>query len=146
MEKTYLALVRGDWATATEVRAPLRKNVLQSGERIVRPGADGKPAQTLFEPISRSALVTLVRATPLTGRTHQIRVHAAHAGHPVAGDVKYGDPGLNRSLRAHGLRRLFLHAWSLRCRHPDTGGELSVTAPLAEDLRAVLDSLGLEAA
>jgi len=143
MEKTYLALVGGDWPRTTEVRAPLHKNVLQSGERVVRPGVEGKPAQTLFEPLCRSALATLVRASPLTGRTHQIRVHAAHAHHPIAGDAKYGDVELNRSLRAHGLRRLFLHAWSLRCRHPDTGGELSVTAPLPEDLRAVLGSLGL---
>jgi 23S rRNA pseudouridine955/2504/2580 synthase len=143
--KTYLALVGGDLARSIEVRASLRKNVLQSGERVVRASEEGKAALTRFEPLARAGTVTLVRATPQTGRTHQIRVHAAEAGHPIAGDDKYGDPELNRTLRARGLRRLFLHAHALRFPHPEGGEPVEVVAPLPAELRAVLAALGIEA-
>jgi 23S rRNA pseudouridine955/2504/2580 synthase len=145
VSKTYLALVGGDLPRPTEVRAPLRKNVLQSGERVVRASEEGKAALTRFEPLARAPTATLVRATPHTGRTHQIRVHAAEAGHPIAGDVKYGDPELNRTLRATGLRRLFLHAHALRFAHPEGGETVEVVAPLPAELRAVLAALGIEA-
>jgi len=145
VEKTYLALVRGDWRAARGVAMPLQRNVLRSGERVVRPDEDGKGALTRFAPLARSPLATLVKAQPVTGRTHQIRVHAAHAGHPIAGDAKYGDAELNRNLRALGLRRLFLHAHGLRFPHPDGDATVEVVAPLPEDLRAVLAALGLEA-
>ncbi|MBP7712215.1 MAG: 23S rRNA pseudouridine(955/2504/2580) synthase RluC [Gammaproteobacteria bacterium] len=141
--KTYTALLVGRLEGPREVQAPLRKNVLQSGERVVRTSEEGKAAFTRLEPIAHGPEVTLVRATPLTGRTHQIRVHAAETGHPVAGDLKYGDPDRNRALRAKGLRRLFLHAHSLRFRHPDSGEPVEVTAPLPEELRGVLKALGV---
>lgn len=143
--KTYLALVAGDWGAAGEVATPLRRNVLRSGERIVRADQDGKIALTRFEPLARSPAVTLLLARPVTGRTHQIRVHAAEAGHPIAGDLKYGDPGLNRSLRSLGLRRLFLHAYRLHFSHPDSGLPVDVVAPPGEDLRQVLAALGMQA-
>jgi 23S rRNA pseudouridine955/2504/2580 synthase len=144
VEKTYLALVRGDWARTETVKAPLSKQVLQSGERMVRAAQEGKAARTRFRPLSRSALASLVEASPATGRTHQIRVHAAHAGHPIAGDPKYGDPQLNRTLRGLGLRRLFLHAHRLQFAHPDDGRPLALVAPLTPDLLGVLHRLGLE--
>ncbi|MCU0935245.1 MAG: 23S rRNA pseudouridine(955/2504/2580) synthase RluC [Gammaproteobacteria bacterium] len=143
--KTYLALVGGDLPRPIEVRASLRKNVLQSGERVVRASEEGKAALTRIEPLDRAGTVTLVRATPQTGRTHQIRVHAAEAGHPVAGDAKYGDPELNRTLRTAGLRRLFLHAQALRFPHPEAGDPVNVVAPLPAELRTVLAALGIEA-
>jgi 23S rRNA pseudouridine955/2504/2580 synthase len=143
--KTYLALVRGDLVSPIEVRASLRKNVLQSGERVVRASEEGKAALTRIEPLARAGTVTLVRATPQTGRTHQIRVHAAEAGHPIAGDAKYGDPELDRTLRPMGLRRLFLHAQSLRFAHPEGGEPVEVVAPLPAELRTVLTALGIEA-
>ncbi len=144
--KTYIALLKGRWAGGPErVDAALRKNVLSSGERIVRvQEAAGKEATTLFEPLARSPLATLVRALPATGRTHQIRVHAAHLDRPLAGDEKYGDPEFNRSLRGAGLRRLFLHASALRFAHPTTGDEIRISAPLAPDLVAVLGALNLK--
>jgi 23S rRNA pseudouridine955/2504/2580 synthase len=77
-----------------------------------------------------------------TGRTHQIRVHAAHAGHPVAGDEKYGDDDFNAELKAAGLTRMFLHAHSVSFEWPDGGGTFSASAPLPQDLGAVVDRLG----
>lgn len=143
VKKDYMALLVGRLEGPREVRVPLRKNVLQSGERVVRASEEGKAAFTRFEPMAHGSEVTLVRATPLTGRTHQIRVHAAGTGHPVAGDLKYGDPDRNHALRAKGLRRLFLHAHSLRFRHPDSGEPVEITAPLTEELRGVLTALGV---
>jgi 23S rRNA pseudouridine955/2504/2580 synthase len=101
---------------------------------------DGKGALTLFRVLERFEGATLVEASPVTGRTHQIRVHAAHAGHPIAGDDKYGDTAFDKALGAHGLRRLFLHAFSIEI--PREGeGPLTVTAQLPADLQAVLASL-----
>ncbi len=111
---------------------------------MVRAGGEGKAALTWFDPVARTELATLARVTPATGRTHQIRVHGAHMGHPVAGDSKYGDTTFNRQLSNLGLKRLFLHAWSLRFLHPITGQELLVTAPLADELRALLTVIGLQ--
>ncbi|MGL5532303.1 MAG: 23S rRNA pseudouridine(955/2504/2580) synthase RluC, partial [Plesiomonas shigelloides] len=91
VQKDYLALVRGQWQKHCKVvQAPLMKNVLQSGERIVRVSAEGKPSETRFEVVERFEQATLVKASPVTGRTHQIRVHTLHAGHPIAFDDKYG--------------------------------------------------------
>ncbi len=115
--KRYLALVRGRLERRLEVEAPLRKNQLRSGERVVRVAEDGRAARSRFVPREhfryREVEASLVGVRIYTGRTHQIRVHAAHAGHPLAGDEKYGDPGFDRCLRSAGLRRLFLHAESL---------------------------------
>ena len=141
VEKRYLALVRGYWNHGSrEVSQPLRRNVLRGGERMVEVVDDGKPARTRFRPISLFRMASLLEADIATGRTHQIRVHAAHVGHPLAGDDKYGDAAFNRTLaEQHGLHRLFLHAHSLIL--PLGGREIAVSAPLDTELKAVLDSL-----
>ncbi|HOB60705.1 MAG TPA: RluA family pseudouridine synthase [Candidatus Competibacteraceae bacterium] len=141
VEKRYLALVRGYWNHGPrEVNQPLRRNVLRGGERMVEVLDDGKPAQTHFRPVSLHPLASLLEARIATGRTHQIRVHAAHVGHPLAGDDKYGDADFNRTMTTEcGLRRLFLHAHSLNL--PLGGREIAVSAPLDAGLKAVLDCL-----
>jgi 23S rRNA pseudouridine955/2504/2580 synthase len=139
--KQYLALLRGRFERATfDVNEPLRKSVLQGGERMVRvDAAGGKAALTRFRRIEAYAGATLAEATLFTGRTHQIRVHSAHAGHPIAGDEKYGDREFNRSMREFGLRRLFLHAARFEFALGDRS--YSFSAPLADDLSAVLTAL-----
>ncbi len=144
IDKRYLALVRGRWEGGTRtVDAPLRKNVLRSGERIVRVDPAGKPSRSVFRPLAAGEPASLVEVRLETGRTHQIRVHAAHIGHPLAGDEKYGDARFNRQMREQGLQRLFLHAHSLRIPLP---GEkpLVVRAPLDDELLTLLDRLALE--
>ncbi len=141
VEKRYLALVRGYWNHGPcEVNLPLRRNLLRGGERMVEVMDDGKPAQTRFSPVSLFKPASLLEVRIATGRTHQIRVHAAHLEHPLAGDDKYGDAGFNRMMAEQcGLRRLFLHAHSLSL--PLGGRDLAVSAPLDAELKAVLDHL-----
>ncbi|ATO33676.1 Ribosomal large subunit pseudouridine synthase C [Dickeya dianthicola] len=142
MQKDYLALVRGQWQSHCKaVQAPLLKNVLQSGERIVRVNNEGKPSETLFKVEERFDCATLVRASPVTGRTHQIRVHAQYAGHPIAFDDRYGDREFDAQLAGTGLKRLFLHAQALRFEHPHTGETLRIEAPLDAALRYCLQTL-----
>ncbi|WP_263141812.1 23S rRNA pseudouridine(955/2504/2580) synthase RluC [Pseudomonas sp. RIT-PI-AD] len=131
VDKRYQALVRGSWPTSKkQINAPLLKNNLRSGERMVEVNDQGKDALTLFRVLRRfGEFATLVEASPVTGRTHQIRVHAKHAGHAIAGDPKYGDEDFTREIRELGGKRLFLHAYSLRIAMPD-GGELHVEAPV----------------
>ena len=144
IEKEYLALVVGDWQGGPRwIEAPLVKNRLQGGERVVRVAPDGRPARSRFEPLARCGGFTLMRVKLDTGRTHQIRVHAAHAGHPLAGDEKYGDREANRRLRDVGLRRLFLHAHRLAFDTAD-GQRLEIEAPLDPVLEKVLAQLGCE--
>jgi 23S rRNA pseudouridine955/2504/2580 synthase len=141
VKKSYRALVRGSWPDRVrEVNAPLAKNSLRGGERMVEVQGDGKEAQTLFRVLERFHGATLVEAMPVTGRTHQIRVHAAHAGHPIAGDDKYGDPEFDRSLKSCGLGRLFLHAAKIQI--PRAGQkDLRVEARLPDELERVLGGL-----
>lgn len=140
-DKRYLALLVGRLQQGRiDVNAPLRKQVLSGGERMVRVASDGKPSLSHFKVIERFAASTLVEIRIDTGRTHQIRVHAAHIGHPVAGDDKYGDADANRALRSAGLERLFLHAAELRLAKPD-GGHWHWQAGLPEGLEAVLAAL-----
>lgn len=142
MEKRYLALVCGRWEGGDRlVDAPLRKNVLRGGERQVRVDAQGKPSATRFHPLERYASATLVEARLLSGRTHQIRVHAAHIGHPIAGDVKYGDEPCNRAIKALGLNRLALHAHSLAFTFPEPEREIHVSSPLDDQIKGILDAL-----
>ncbi|GAB4357534.1 MAG: 23S rRNA pseudouridine(955/2504/2580) synthase RluC [Gammaproteobacteria bacterium] len=144
MEKRYLALVQGHWKGGGRVvDLPLRKNQLQGGERVVRVDPAGKPSQTRFKVIDYYGDATLVEATLLTGRTHQIRVHAAHEGHPLAGDDKYGDPEWNRALRRLGLKRMFLHAHSLAFLYPEPEEAIHASAPLGEDLSGILAALSV---
>lgn len=145
MNKRYLALVKGQWTAGTRtVRAALRKNRLQSGERIVRVDDEGKEAETIFHPVSGHGMASLVDIELKTGRTHQIRVHAAHIGCPLAGDGKYGDPAFNRALKSCGLRRLFLHAHMIEFTDPGNNEVINVSAPLGDDLKQVLDNLDRE--
>jgi 23S rRNA pseudouridine955/2504/2580 synthase len=142
VNKRYVALLAGQWAQSRwRVDAPLKKNVLQSGERMVRVARDGKAAVTEFRRLTRYAEATLVEARPVTGRTHQIRVHALHMGHPVAGDERYGDETSNRRLRQLGLKRVFLHARETTFRHPRTAEPLRVEAPLDDELARLLTGL-----
>lgn len=149
LEKRYVALLLGDLGRRTAlVEAPLKKNVLASGERIVRvdPQA-GKPARTRFRRLKHWVLegrpLTLVEADLLTGRTHQIRVHAAHLGLPIAGDPKYGDAQANRWLRSKGLRRLFLHASALSFQLGSMSRPLHIEAPLPPALAQFIERLDL---
>ena len=142
VEKRYLTLVRGYWNHGPrEVNVPLRRNVLRGGERMVEVTDDGKPALTHFRPVGLFKQVSLLDARIATGRTHQLREHAAHISHPVAGDQKYGDAAFNRMMaEQHRLRRLFLHANSLTIALG--GREIAVSAPLELGLKAVLDRIG----
>jgi len=142
MQKDYMALVRGNWQSHTKViQAPLLKNILQSGERIVRVNSEGKPSETRFKVEERFDNATLVKASPVTGRTHQIRVHTLHAGHPIAFDNRYGDKQFDSQLAGTGLKRLFLHASSLKFTHPKSGEEMRIQAPLHEELNHCLKIL-----
>ncbi|WP_349617876.1 23S rRNA pseudouridine(955/2504/2580) synthase RluC [Azotobacter salinestris] len=142
VDKRYLALVCGSWPSARkQVSAPLQKNTLRSGERMVEVDGEGREALTLFRVLRRFGdFATLVEARPITGRTHQIRVHARHAGHPIAGDAKYGDEEFTREIRALGGKRLFLHAYSLTVPLPE-GGELRLEAPVDEMWAQTLERL-----
>lgn len=145
MRKQYAALVRGQWQNHVKVvNAPLLKNVLQSGERIVRVNPEGKPSETRFRVMMRFAEATLVEASPITGRTHQIRVHTAHAGHPIACDDKYGEAEFDARMRALGLQRLFLHASRVTFVHPGSQQEMSFEAPLDPHLQQLLQVLTRE--
>ncbi|MBP6683258.1 MAG: 23S rRNA pseudouridine(955/2504/2580) synthase RluC [Halioglobus sp.] len=141
VDKRYLALVAGKWpASLRVVEAPLEKNVLQSGERMVRVAREGKRSVTEFTVVERFDGATLVEAKPVTGRTHQIRVHARHAGFPLLGDDKYSDERSAALTRALGLQRLFLHACSLRLLLPESG-PLVLEAALDPDLEEILTKL-----
>ncbi len=142
--KRYLALVAGEWPqTLQTVDVPVARERLAQGERDVVADAsavNAREAVSHFTVLQRLSGLTLMEVTIDTGRMHQIRVHAAHTGHPLAGDSRYGDPDLNRQLRQAGLKRMFLHAHYLEL--PDQAGDMQVfSAPLDEDLRAVLDKL-----
>ncbi|WP_263079975.1 23S rRNA pseudouridine(955/2504/2580) synthase RluC [Endozoicomonas sp. Mp262] len=142
ISKIYNALVIGRWPARKQlVNAPLQKNTLRSGERMVRVHVDGKTSRTRYQVLQRLGDATLVEASPLTGRTHQIRVHCLHAGHAILGDEKYGRDEDNRQFRGYGLRRLFLHAARLQFQLPD-GEILKIEAPLPDDLQKVLKRLG----
>ena len=140
VQKTYLALLAGRYPRKKQiVDAPLLKNVAQSGERMVTVSQAGKAAETLFVRLRQFQDLTLVHASPKTGRTHQIRVHAAWLGHPIIGDSRYGDDTINKTLRNRGYKRLFLHAEQLRFKHPVSGEPLHFTAPLPADLNDLLN-------
>ncbi|ATN00945.1 MULTISPECIES: 23S rRNA pseudouridine(955/2504/2580) synthase RluC [Proteus] len=142
MQKDYLALVRGQWQSHTKVvQAPLLKNILQSGERVVKVSNEGKPSETRFKVEERFEFATLVKASPVTGRTHQIRVHTLHAGHPIAFDDRYGDRDFDSQLVGTKLKRLFLHASSLTFTHPSTGEQMRIEAPMDNQLRHCLQVL-----
>lgn len=141
-DKRYQVLVSGRWMDPVRnVRVPLLKYLQPSGERRVRVSEAGKASHTVFRLLARWEHFSLLEAHLKTGRTHQIRVHLAHLGYPVAGDEKYGDFALNRVLARDGLKRMFLHAWTMRLPNPLDGRDLVVEAPLPVALRRFLHSL-----
>ena len=144
VQKRYLALVKGKWELGRKrINVPLRTDIRVGGERTVKADASGKEAASVFKPVQFfGKRATLVEVELETGRTHQIRVHAAHAGYPLAGDEKYGDEEFNEKMREFGLTRMFLHAHQVSFTWPETGNEFSVNAPLPRELAAVIDKLG----
>ena len=145
LHKRYLTLVKGLWQGGRQtINAPLRKNTLRSGERVVRVDDSGKVAISHFRPRTTSDLASLIEVDLETGRTHQIRVHAAYSGHPIAGDEKYGDADFNQKMRSYGLKRLFLHASKISFRlSPDSEEMTEVEAPLEASLQNTLKQLDL---
>jgi 23S rRNA pseudouridine955/2504/2580 synthase len=143
MHKTYLALVAGSWQLGTKrIDAPLATDNRQHGERHVRVAAAGKDSVSVFKPVQFfGPLATLMEVDIPTGRTHQIRVHASFAGHPLMGDDKYGDRERNAELKGYGLKRTFLHAQSVAFEWPGSGIPFHASAPLPAELAAVLDAI-----
>ena len=144
--KRYLALAHGDWTKKrSSVTLPLRKFVSKVGERRVTVDrTEGMHSRTDFRLEKSFTGYALLSAELHTGRTHQIRVHLSHLGYPIAGDDKYGDFELNRMLAKRGLQRMFLHATELRLRHPVSGDELHLEAPLPAQLAAFVRKLEQE--
>jgi 23S rRNA pseudouridine955/2504/2580 synthase len=145
VDKRYQALVVGEWpANRFKVKAPLLKNTLKSGERVVLVNEEGKPSETRYRILESFQGATLVEASPITGRTHQIRVHCLHADHPIACDNRYGDKYFDDRMQKLGLKRLFLHAHSLAFQHPTTEERVSFKASLEPALVSVLKRLRTE--
>ena len=138
--KKYITLVKGIWPKERAIDLPLIKNQMRSGERIVTVGALGKSTLSIFRPIKFFKETTLLEVELHTGRTHQIRVHALASGFPIAGDEKYGNKDFNRYLKTIGLKRMFLHAYSLSFILP-TGKKLEITAELPKELRNIYEKL-----
>jgi len=139
VDKRYLTLVKGRWSGGSRVVDSALGNMrLASGERRMAVEEEGKASATQFVPRAVYRDASLMEARPVTGRTHQIRVHAAYIGHPIAGDTKYGEREFNREMRHRGLRRLFLHAHELSLTHPASGHPIQIQAPLPEVLEKVL--------
>lgn len=142
INKRYLALVKGRWINRLQhVRLPLHKYLTPDGERRVSVADEGKDAHSVVRLVARWQNFSLVEVELKTGRTHQIRVHLAHLGFPLAGDDKYGDYSLNKDLQKAGLKRMFLHAAKLALPHPLSGELLAFEAPLPMELRGFLERL-----
>jgi len=139
VKKTYLALLVGQWERKKMlVTAPLLRSTGKGGERMVKVNKAGKFAETNFRRIQKYKDLTLVEASPKTGRTHQIRVHSAWLGHPIVGDERYGDENINKTLKSRGFNRLFLHAEQLQFAHPVTNQMMHFKAPLPHELETLL--------
>lgn len=140
--KRYLALLAGAWKGGPKrVDVPLEEHRPEGGERVTRVGPMGRAAVSTFIPERWFRDSTLAAVDIETGRMHQIRVHAAHIGHPVLGDPKYGDRLANRAAKASGLGRMFLHAARLSFEHPGDGSMRTLEAPLDAELEGVLAAL-----
>ncbi len=139
VQKYYFALVMGKWKRSLrKVNAPLLKNEVNS---IVRVNSQGKPSETRFKVLEEFEQATLIQASPITGRTHQIRVHTQYQGHPIAWDSRYGDARFDAYTKPFGLGRLFLHAAHIRFKHPTSDEWLEIEAPLDANLQQVLQGL-----
>ena len=135
VEKVYVAAVKGRWQGGKrELGESLHKYINAKGERRVSVHSGGQLAVTKVKPLQANDNVSLLEIRLMTGRTHQIRVHLAHAGHPVLGDDKYGDFELNRALARQGVKRLFLHARRIAFKHPAEGKRLALESPLPKDM------------
>ena len=146
MEKRYLVLVHGQWAAGKQhVKLKLQSYVTGAGERRVRVDDAGRESHTVFDLKQACGDYSLLQAQLKTGRTHQIRVHLAQLGFPIAGDDKYGDFELNKRLAKQGLKRMFLHAWKLAFVHPLDGETLKLEAPLPLELVNFVSALKLDA-
>jgi len=143
VQKFYHALVKGRWSPKlTRVTEGLKKNDLKSGERVVVvDNINGKESETRFKVLQNYEQATLVRAFPVTGRTHQIRVHCQVKGHAIACDAKYGHPDFDNEMKGLGLKRLFLHAASIEFTHPLTEERIKIEAPLEPSLEKLLKRL-----
>ena len=141
VEKRYLALVKGRWELGqVRLEDRLRKSV-RGGERMVTVDDSGKAAASIFRPVEIGAAASLLEVRIMTGRTHQIRVQAAEAGHPLAGDDRYGDRDYNRRMKGLGLNRLFLHAASIGWEDPKSGEWRLYSTPLPRELAEVVSRL-----
>ena len=141
-DKRYLALVLGQWKNAKQhVKLPLHKFDTPEGEKRVVVREGGQEAHTIFALQKAWKDYSLLEAQLKTGRTHQIRVHLAHLGFPIAGDAKYGDFARNKELMKQGLKRMFLHAYSIAFAHPLTGELIRLAAPLPQELQKFIDKL-----
>jgi len=141
-DKRYLTLVLGQWKNAKQhVKLPLHKFTRPDGERRVMVHEDGQASHTVFALQQGFADYSLLEAQLKTGRTHQIRVHLAHLGFPIAGDDKYGDFARNKELAKQGLKRMFLHAHAMALSHPLTAEPLRLMAPLPKELQRFVDKL-----
>ena len=142
VEKIYAAIVKGvPERDAFEISEPLHKYVTGAGERRVSVKEGGVTALTRVKVAQKGRDASLLEIRLLTGRTHQIRVHLAHAGHPVLGDDKYGDFDLNRALAKQGVKRLFLHARKLAFDHPLEKKRLRLESPVPADMLRFIDAL-----
>lgn len=147
-DKRYLTLVYGDWQNKRQhIKLPLHKYTTADGERRVVVQAGGQESHTVFTLLKKFDEFALLEAELKTGRTHQIRVHLASSGFPIAGDDKYGDFALNKRLlkasdRHGALKRMFLHAHQITFAHPETGKAVTVKAPLPAECERFLVSLG----
>ena len=140
IDKVYLTVAKGRWEGKTrELRESLHKYVNAKGERRVSVREDGMAAVTRVKRLQANDRFSLLEVSLLTGRTHQIRVHLAHAGHPVLGDDKYGDFELNHKLEKEGVRRLFLHASRLAFAHPLTKEGIALQSPLPAEIKRFVD-------
>ncbi len=143
VQKFYHALVNGRWSPKlTRVTEGLKKNDLKSGERVVVvDNINGKASETRYKVLQHYKNATLVRAFPVTGRTHQIRVHCQVSGHAIACDSKYGHEEFDAAMKSLGLKRLFLHAASIEFTHPKTEQRIKIEAPLEPSLQKLLTKL-----
>ena len=140
VKKVYFAIVHGCWPdNLTLVNAPLLKNRLSSGERIVKVAKDGKPSETKFKVIERFKSATMIEARPITGRTHQIRVHCQYAGHPILGDLKYSVDDTNNDLAS--VKNLCLHAAEIEFIDSSSKKPVRVTAPIDKNLHQIIKNL-----
>lgn len=143
VQKYYFALVMGEWKSSIrKVTAPLLKNEVNS---IVRVNPNGKPSETRFKIIEKLNQATLIQASPITGRTHQIRVHTQYTGHPIAWDDRYGDRRFDAYTGKVGLDRLFLHAAHIKFVHPGSGEEMEIKAPMEKKLVKAVEGLRVKA-